>query len=67
MKATLKICDMLTSKDVVKVKEAISTNEGVIACGIHKVKKEAEIVYDSSYISIEDIIETIEEQGYTVM
>lgn len=67
MKSTLKICDMITSKDVTRVKNAISTNEGVIACGIHKGRKEAEIVYDSQYISIEEIIESIENEGYIVM
>ncbi|MEG0308896.1 MAG: heavy-metal-associated domain-containing protein [Clostridium sp.] len=67
MKATLKICDMVTSKDVLKVKEAISANEGVIACGIHKSKKEVEIVYDNYFINIEDIIQSIEDCDYTVI
>jgi len=67
MKTTLKICDMVTSKDVTRVKNAISANEGVIACGIHKAKKEVEIVYDNYFISIDDIIESIENSGYTVI
>lgn len=67
MKTTLKVCDMVTSKDVTRVKNAISANEGVIACGIHKVKKEVEIVYDNYFINIEDIIESIENSGYTVV
>lgn len=67
MKTTLKVCDMVTSKDVTRVKNAISANEGVIACGIHKVKKEVEIVYDNYFINIEDIIESIENGGYTVI
>lgn len=67
MKTILKVCDMVTSKDVTRVKNAISANEGVIACGIHKVKKEVEIVYDNYFINIEDIIESIENSGYTVI
>lgn len=67
MKSTLKICDMITAKDVSRIKAAIATNDGVIACGIHKVKKEVEIVYDSSFVSIDDIIESIESIGYTVI
>ena len=67
MKTTLKVCDMVTSKDVTRVKNAISANEGVIACGIHKTKKEVEIVYDNYFISIDDIIESIENSGYTVI
>ncbi|MEG1257071.1 heavy-metal-associated domain-containing protein [Clostridium sp.] len=67
MKTTLKICDMIASKDVLRVKTAISANEGVIACGIHKSKKEVEIVYDDYFINIEDIIQSIENHGYTVI
>lgn len=67
MRSTIKVCDMLTAKDVSRVKEAIAANEGVIACGIHKQKKEAEIVYNDCYITLDDIIEAIEEQGYTVV
>ena len=67
MKSTIKICDMVTSKDVSKIRTAISANEGVIACGIHKSKKEAEIVYDNCYISLDDIIQSIEDEGYTII
>jgi copper chaperone len=67
MKTILKVCDMVTSKDVTRVKNAISANEGVIACGIHKAKKEVEIVYDNYFIDVEDIIESIENSGYTVI
>jgi len=67
MKTTLKVCDMVTSKDVTRVKNAISANEGVIACGIHKVNKEVEIVNENYFINIEDIIESIENSGYTVI
>lgn len=67
MRSIIKICDMVTAKDVAKIKEAIATNEGVIACGIHKQKKEAEIVYNDNYISLDDIIDAIEEHGYTVV
>lgn len=67
MKSTLKICDMVTSKDVTRIKNAISTNDGVIACGIHKTKKEAEIVYDGNFITLDEIIESIENEGYMVI
>lgn len=67
MKTTLKVCNMITSKDVTRVKNAISANEGVIACGIYKSKKEVEIVYDNCFISTEDIIQSIENIGYTVI
>ncbi|MEG0775417.1 ferredoxin [Clostridium sp.] len=67
MKAVLKICDMITSKDVSKVRSAISDNEGVVACQIRPEDKEAEIVFDNYFINIDDIIAAIEDKGYTVI
>ncbi len=67
MKTVIKVCDMITSKDVNNIRSAISNNEGVIACGIHPEKKEVEIVFDDYFITIEDLITSIEDVGYTVI
>jgi copper chaperone len=67
MKAVLKVCDMVTSKDISKVRSAISDNEGVLACQIRPDIKEVEIVFDNYFISIDDIITSIEDKGYTVI
>ncbi|MBU5591703.1 heavy-metal-associated domain-containing protein [Clostridium sp. MSJ-4] len=67
MKATIKVCNMNTNQDVDKVKKAIAQNEGVIACEITKDKGEIQIVYDNYFVTVEDIIESIEDMGYTVL
>lgn len=67
MKAVIKIFNMSTSKDISKVNFAISNNQGVIACGINSESKEIEIIYDDYFISLENLIEAIEDAGYTVI
>ncbi|MEW8956163.1 heavy-metal-associated domain-containing protein [Clostridium sp.] len=67
MKSVLKICSMNTIEDVNKVRRAISSNEGVIACEISKAKGEAQIIFDTYFVTIDDIIESIENLGYTVI
>jgi len=67
MKAVLKVCDMVTSKDISNVRSAISNNEGVLACQIRPENKEVEIVFDNYFINIDDIIASIEDKGYTVI
>ena len=67
MKSIIKICDMKSDKDISNIKNAISSNEGVIACEVSLEKKEAQIIYNESYLSIESIIESIENLGYMVL
>lgn len=67
MREVLKVCDMKNSKDVSKVRQAIANSEGVLACQIDKPSGKVEIVYDGQLASIDDIIESIENVGYTVI
>lgn len=67
MKSIIKICDMKSAKDISNIKNAISSNEGVIACEISLEKKEAQIIYNENYLSLESIIESIENLGYMVL
>lgn len=67
MKAVLKIAGMNNSKDVKKVQSAISMSEGVIASELVLDKKEIIVIYNDFYINLENIIDKIEEAGYTVI
>lgn len=67
MKSVLKICNMNTLDDVNNIRKAIACNEGVVACEISREKGEISIVYDTYFIQIDDIIESIEDLGYTVL
>jgi copper chaperone len=67
MKSVLRVCNLNSLQDVNNVRMAISNNEGVVACEINKDKGEVSVVYDNYFVQIEDIIESIEELGYTVI
>lgn len=67
MKAVFKICNMYSSKDVTKIKRAISSNEGIIACQIQKQNGEVEVVFDDYFVNEDKIIESIEDVGFTVI
>lgn len=67
MKSVLKVCNMNTLEDVNIIRIAIGNNEGVVACEVNIEKSDISIVYDTYFLSIDNIIESIEEVGYTVL
>ncbi len=67
MRSVIKVCNMSTSKDISNINLAISNNQGVVACKINSESKEIEIIYDDYFVSLDDLIESIEEVGYTVI
>lgn len=66
MKEILSIRGIKTSKDVNKIRQAIATNEGILACKIEKNTGAVEVVFDS-YANIDNIIASIENIGFTVV
>jgi copper chaperone len=67
VQSLLRIPDMKNTNDVVKVREAIANNAGVIACQIVPERSEANIFYDAAYITLDELISSIEDMGYTVI
>ncbi len=67
MKSTLKVRNMKNLRDVSIVRNAISQNEGVVACQISMEKGEVEIIYDRYFLNVDKVIETLEELGFTVI
>ena len=67
MRSVIKVCNMSTSKDISNINLAISNNQGVVACKINSESKEIEVIYDDYFVSLDDLIESIEEAGYTVI
>ena len=67
MKSLLKVSNINTNEDIINVREAIAQNEGVIACEVSLSKKEVNIVYDDKSVTIDKIISSIEEIGYSII
>lgn len=67
MKSVIKVGNMNNNEDVIKVREAIANNEGVIACEVDISKQEVNIVFDDTSIDIDKIIISIEEAGYSII
>ncbi|AKA71165.1 MULTISPECIES: heavy-metal-associated domain-containing protein [Clostridium] len=66
MKSVLKIYNMNTAEDINKIRMAVSSNEGVVACQINKDKGEVNIVYDDYFVNNDKLIQSIEDLGYIV-
>lgn len=67
MKSVIRVCNLNTIEDVNKVRSAISSNQGVIACQINIEKGEINVVYDNYFLTLDKIIESVEDKGYTVI
>lgn len=67
MKSVLKVFNMKNIEDINRIRQAVSSNDGVIACQISKEKGEVTVVYDDYFLTAENIIESLEKIGYTVI
>lgn len=67
MKSVIRVCNIYTTEDITNIKIAVSCNNGVIACEINKDKREVSVVYDKFILSLDELIESIENKGYTVI
>ncbi|AKN33195.1 ferredoxin [Clostridium carboxidivorans P7] len=66
MKSVLKIYNMNTAEDVNKIRVAVASNEGVVACQINKDKGEVNVVYDDYFVNNDKLVQSIEDLGYIV-
>lgn len=67
MKSVIKVGNMRTIQDVGAIRNAIANNEGVLACQVNKEKQEVDVVYDTYFVTLEDLIASLEDMGYTVL
>ena len=67
MKSLVRIYNLISNEDIIKIKNQVSNYEGILACEINLNKKEVNIVYDSLSVSIDEIITSIETVGYMVI
>lgn len=66
MKSTLKISKINSIADVNNIRQAVSNNEGVIACQIIAEKDQIIVFFDEIFTTEDKIIESIEDLGYSV-
>lgn len=67
MKSIIKILNMESEKDVRSIQESIKKYDGIIASQISLSKKELVIIYNSTFLTEEKIIDSIEDLGYIVI
>ncbi|MGL5085984.1 MAG: heavy-metal-associated domain-containing protein [Clostridium sp.] len=67
MKSLIKVFNIRTNEDINNIREAVANNEGVIACQVNVNKQEVSVVYDDRSITVEEIIASIETEGYSVL
>lgn len=67
MKSLVRIYNLVTYADIVKIRSIVSNYEGILACEINLQKKEVHLVYDNLSLSIDQIINSIENEGYMVI
>ncbi|MCR6516246.1 heavy-metal-associated domain-containing protein [Clostridium sp. LY3-2] len=67
MKALLRVAGLNSSNDVKKIQGAIASNAGVIASELNLSKKEVVVIFNELYLKEDDIIDSIENLGYTVI
>lgn len=67
MKSIIKICNMESHRDSNVIQEIIANNSGVIASEISLVKKEVIVIYNEAFLSLQEIVDSIEDLGYVVI
>jgi len=67
VKSTIKILNMESEKDVKSIQEAIQKYNGIIASQISLAKNELVVIYNSTFLTEEKIIDSIEDLGYIVI
>ena len=67
MKSLVRIYNLISNEDIIKIKNQVSNYEGILACEINLNKKEVNLVYDSLSVAIYEIIASIENAGYMVI
>lgn len=67
MKSIIKIHNMESHRDSSIIQEVVAKNSGVIASEISLPKKEVVVIYNEAFLSLQDIVDSIEDLGYIVI
>ncbi|AVP55407.1 hypothetical protein K144313037_00510 [Clostridium tetani] len=67
MRSVIKVLELKNASDVVTIKKAISNKTGVLAIQINIEKREINVVYDDYLLTINDMVDCIEDLGYSIL
>ncbi|CDI48271.1 heavy-metal-associated domain-containing protein [Clostridium tetani] len=67
MRSVIKVLELKNASDVVTIKKAISNKTGVLAIQINIEKREINVVYDDYLLTIDDMMDCIEDLGYSIL
>ena len=67
MKSSIRVHNLNTQSDVIKIRKIIARYEGLIAYEININRKEIQLVYDNLSVDIDEIKIYIEMNGYIII
>ena len=67
MKSSIRVHNLYTQSDVIKIRKIIARYEGIIAYEININRKEIQLVYDNLSVDIDEIKIYIEMNGYIII
>lgn len=67
MKSSIRVHNLNTQSDVIKIRKIIARYEGIIAYEININRKEIQLVYDNLSVDIDEIKIYIEMNGYIII
>lgn len=67
MKSVLNIANLKSQKDFMVLQKKIVQKDGIIAIEFKQNTKSVVILYDEFYISLDEIYDTLDENGYVVL
>ncbi|MFR5265750.1 ferredoxin [Clostridium sp.] len=67
MKSSIKVINLNNKKVISNIRSALANKNGIIACEIKATQGTIDVIYDEHYIKEEEILDTIENLGYSTI
>lgn len=67
MKSSIRVINLNHKKVVNDIRSALASKNGIIACEIKAAEGRIDVIYDEYYLSEEEILDSIENLGYSTI
>lgn len=67
MKSSIRVINLNHKKVVNDIRSALASKNGIIACEIKASEGKIDVIYDEYYLSEEEILDAIENLGYSTI